>query len=241
MSLAKTALTLNAALILGVLLFAPVHAQETIRRADAAELPLPPDIDPVSRYRLPLPTEADMRNDAERKIFEDETKGGLPPLRLTSPLLAKPLGEAHAYLKFHSQFTGRQIEIAVLQVSRSLNDQFEWTQWEEHGQAPPGGKPLTERSTVDIIKYCKPLDGLDPETALIIQYGRELLGPHHQVSSPTFAKALALWGKRGVVDMTDLMALYVATATELDAYDTHLYPGQKPLLPALADTPLCPQ
>ncbi len=241
MSLAKTALTLNAALILGALLFAPVHAEEKIRRADAAELPLPPDIDPVSRYRLPLPTEADMRNDAERKIFEEETKGGLPPLRLTSPLLAKPLGAAHNYLKFHSQFDGRQVEIAVLQVSRSLNDQFEWTQWEEHGQAPPGGKPLTERSTVDIIKYCKPLDGLDPQTAMIIQYGRELLGPNHQVSSPTFAKALALWGKRGVVDMTDLMALYVATATELDAYDTHLYPGQKPLLPALSETPLCPQ
>jgi hypothetical protein len=61
------------------------------------------------------------------------------------------------------------------------------------------------------------------------------------VTSPTFAKALKLFGKRGVVDLTNLMALYVATATELDAYDSHLDAGQKPLLPPLSQTPLCPQ
>jgi hypothetical protein len=237
----KTALALNLALVMGVLLCAPAHAQQNIRRADAADTVLPPDVDPITRYRLPLPTEADMRSDEERKILEDGLKGPQPPLRLASPLLAKPLGQAHGYLKFHSQFSGRQVEIAVLQVSRSLNDQFEWTQWEEHGRADRGGTPLAEHSTVDIIKYCKPLDGLDPETATIIQYGRELLGPSHMVTSPTFAKALSLFGKRGVVDLTNLMALYVATATELDAYDSHLDAGQKPLLPPLSETPLCPQ
>lgn len=239
MNVQKTALTLSVAFVLGALCCGPLHAEEKMRRADAAEKTLPADIDPVSRYRLPLPTIADMRNDEERKIFEDETKGSQPPLRLTSPLLAKPLGEAHEYLKFHSQFNAREVEIAVLQVSRSLNDQFEWTQWAEHGRQTRGGKPSVEPATIKIIEYCKPLTGLDPNAATIIQYGRELFGPDHKVTSKTFAQALNLFGKRGVVDLTDLMALYVATATELDAYDTHLDPDQKPLLPPLAKTPLC--
>ncbi len=239
MNVQKTALALSFALAVGVVFCGPVHAEEKMRRADAAEKTLPADIDPVSRYRLPLPTIADMRNDEERKIFEDETKGSQAPLRLTSPLLAKPLGEAHEYLKFHSQFNAREVEIAVLQVSRSLNDQFEWTQWAEHGRQTRGGKPSVEASTINVIEYCKPLKGLDPTAATIIQYGRELFGPDHKVTSKTFAQALKLFGKRGVVDLTDLMALYVATATELDAYDTHLDADQKPLLPPLSKTPLC--
>ena len=232
---------ITLALTLGALACGPVHAKERMRRADSADKVLPADIDPGSRYRLPLPTAADMRNDDERKIFEESTKGAQAPLRLTSPLLAKPLGEAHEYLKFHSQFNAREVEIAVLQTSRSLNDQFEWTQWEEHGRATRGGKPAVEHSTIEIIKYCKPLTGLDPTAATIIQYGRELFSRDHKVTSKTFAQALKLFGKRGVVDLTDLMALYVATATELDAYDTHLDADQKPLLPPLSKTPLCPQ
>ena len=109
MTVQKTALTLSFALAMGALACGAVHAKDKMRRADAAEKTLPADIDPGSRYRLPLPTIADMRNDEERKIFEDETKGSQAPLRLTSPLLAKPLGEAHEYLKLHSQFNAREV------------------------------------------------------------------------------------------------------------------------------------
>ncbi len=234
---------ITLALALGALACASVQAKvkTIIRRADAAEKVLPPDIDPVTRYRLPMPTRADMLTDEERKIYDEETKGGAPPLRLTSPLLAKPLGQAHEYLKFHTQFNAREVEIAVLQASRSINDQFEWTQWEEHGRATRGHKPEVEQSTIDIIKYCKPIVGVDLRGSTIIQYGRELMGPQHMVTSKTFAQAIKVFGKRGVVDLTNLIALYNATAIELDAYDSHLDADQKPLLPPLSKTPLCPQ
>jgi len=48
-------------------------------------------------------------------------------------------------------------------------------------------------------------------------------------------------GKRGVVDLTNMMAQYVATSIEVNAYDTHLDVGQTPLLPPMSATPLCPR
>jgi 4-carboxymuconolactone decarboxylase len=224
--------------VLGLLLCTSAQAQETMRRADAAETQLPKDIDPITRYRLPMPTRADMTTDEERRIFDEMTKDGLPPLRLFSPKLAKPLGDAHHYLKFDTGMDGRLIEIAVLVTSRELNDQFEWTQWEGHGRVP-GHPSAVEPAVIDIIKYCKPVVGLGPKETLIINFGRELLGPQKKVSSETFAEALRLFGRRGTVDLVDLIALYVATATELDAYDAHLAVGQKPLLPPLESTPDC--
>ena len=103
-----------------------------------------------------------------------------------------------------------------------------------------------EPQIINLIKYCKPISvgmvpGLGEKEVTIIKYGRELFGPNKKVSSPTFAQALKLFGKRGVVDLTNMMALYVATSIEINAYDTHLDVGQKPLLPPMSATPLCPR
>ena len=56
----------------------------------------------------------------------------------------------------------------------------------------------------------------------------------------TFAHALRLFGPRGVVDLTELMALYTQTAAELNAFDMQLQPGQKPLLPPRPYSAKCP-
>jgi hypothetical protein len=43
-----------------------------------------------------------------------------------------------------------------------------------------------------------------------------------------------LFGRRGTVDLEELMGLYAATANELVAFDQQLHAGQKPMLPANA-------
>jgi hypothetical protein len=52
-----------------------------------------------------------------------------------------------------------------------------------------------------------------------------------KVSSAAFADVLRLFGKRGTVDLVELMALYQATGDELVAFDMQLNKGQKPSLP----------
>ncbi|MGA2563164.1 MAG: hypothetical protein ABSF96_06355, partial [Steroidobacteraceae bacterium] len=61
--------------------------------------------------------------------------------------------------------------------------------------------------------------------------GREIFGTR-QVSTATFAEVLRLFGRRGTVDLVELMALYAATGAELVAFDQQLHAGQPALLPA---------
>jgi len=236
MKLPKIAGLILLGIFLGSMSFGCLRAQ-TPPPAVPGEAPLPPDVDPVSRNRLPLPKRADMANDAERRIFDEESTRAASA-RLYSPEVAKPLNEAHAYEKFNAALGSRLVQIAVLVTARELDNQFEWTQWEEHGLLS-GQKSLVEPGIVDTIKYCKPVVGLPPKETAIINFGRELFGPRKKVSSQTFAEALRLFGPRTTVDLVELMVLYQATGTELNAFDGQLRPGQKPLLPPRSSIPAC--
>jgi 4-carboxymuconolactone decarboxylase len=172
-------------------------------------------------------------DDYGKKIFDEQTGPRLSwtkqvPLRLYSPRLAKPMSDAHQYLKFQTGLGDRLTEIAVLVTSREMDNQFEWTQWETHARMDGAGH--IEQSTIDVIKYNKPVAGLGEKETVVINFGRELVG-QRRVSSETFAHALRLFGPRGMVDLTNLMGLYCATGLELIAFDQQLLPGQKPLLP----------
>jgi 4-carboxymuconolactone decarboxylase len=149
-----------------------------------------------------------------------------------SPGLARGLTDAHHYLKYETTLGERLTTIAVLTTSHELTNQFEWTQWEEHARVPKDPR-YVEPKVIDAIKYCGPVTGLDPKDAAIITLGREMFGAR-KVSSATFANVLQLFGRRGTVDLEELMGLYAATASELVVFDQQLHPGQKPLLPANA-------
>ena len=207
----------------------------------AAPAALPADIDPASGNRLPLPDREQM-DEADAKIFDEvmrSQQAGLssrekqrPQVRLYSPQLAKALDEAHHYLKYGTGFSDRTTTVAVLTTARELTNQYEWTQWEEHARTP-GDSRYVEPEVIDAIKYCRPLSGLSEKDAAVISLGRETFG-RRQVSSATFAQVLRLFGRRGTVDLVELMALYAATGAELVAFDAHLHAGQPGLLPPQA-------
>ena len=178
-----------------------------------------------------------MTSDEDRRMFDELTQSRRPVLWLYNPPLAKAMEEAHQVVRFQTGLDQRLTTIAVLTTARALNSQVEWTEWE--GQARPGKPSAVEPAIIDMIKYCKPVVGLGPKETLIINYGRELIGPNRQVSSATFAEAVRLFGRRGTVELTDLMAMYQATVTELKAYDAHLHAGQKGLLPPPEAAPDC--
>jgi len=83
---------------------------------------------------------------------------------------------------------------------------------------------------IDLVKYRKPLAGIDEKQATIIELGREAVGKH-KVSSETFARALKLFGERNLVNIVCLMGDYVSTAVLLNTFDQHVKPSDKPLLP----------
>jgi len=213
------------------------HVRNPARFTAAAANPLPKDIYPDSRNRLPLPNRDDM--DEEGKVIFDkltrksELPVGIeePEVRVWDPRLAKPLGETGHYLKYETGLPNRLLEIAVLVTARELDCQYEWTQWETHGRDPNDPRHI-EPAIIDIIKYEKPVVGLGEKESAIINFGRETFGKR-KVSSGTFAEVLRLFGRKGTVDVLWLMANYSAAAAELTAFDNQLRSDQKPLLPAL--------
>jgi 4-carboxymuconolactone decarboxylase len=233
MDISKSAGVIFLAAVVVLALGGRMHAGSAVSSADSATASLPKDVYPETGNRLPPPKREDM-DDYGKKVFDELTGPRISwtkqvPLRLYSPRLAKPMSDAHYYLKFQSGLGDRLTEIAVLVTAREMDNQFEWTQWEIHGRmAGPGH---VEPGIIDIIKYNKPVTGLGEKETVIIEFGRELLG-QKKVSSETFAHALRLFGPRGMVDLTNLMALYWATGLELTAFDQQLLPGQKPMLPA---------
>jgi 4-carboxymuconolactone decarboxylase len=229
MGMVKSLGAICLAAIFGLSFSAASHAQTQASVADTVEAPLPKDVHPDSRNRLPVPTRDDVDDDG-KKVFDQMTVKSQHPLpRLFDPLLAQPMSESAYYLKFQTGLPSRLLEIAVLVTARELDCQFEWTQWEQDARNPDDPRHI-EQSTVDMIKYNKPIVGLGEKETAIISLGREMLG-QKKVSSATFADLQRLFGPRLTVDLVELMAGYEACRTEMTAFGQQLMPGQKPLLP----------
>ena len=193
----------------------------------------PSDIYPESGSRLPLVQREDLDEQGQRHYDsyvnpESRALAGLRGpggVRLHSPRVAEPMSAANRYLRYEAGMEPRLRELAILVTAREMDNQFEWTAHE-----PAGLKEGLEQEIIDIVKYRRPIAGLGEKEALIIRFGRELF-QEKKVRSETFARAVEMFGRQGVVNLASLMGNYSATAALLNAVDQQLRPGQTPLLP----------
>jgi len=144
---------------------------------------------------------------------------------LHSPKLAGFVRSANQYLRFETALDRRLTELAILVTARELHNQFEWTAHE-----PAALKEGLEPKIIDVVKRGRPIAGLGKKEALIVGFGRELFRTR-KVRSGTFARAVELFGRRGVLELAALMGNYAGTALILAAVDQQLHPEQTPLLP----------
>ncbi len=193
----------------------------------------PPDVHEESGFRVPLPKREELDDDG-KEIFDhfmDPDGGtyvgikGPGGIRLHSPKLSKLTQEVNYYLRHESGISKRVRELAILATARELNHQFEWVAPE-----PAALKVGISQEIVDIIKYRKPVDKLDETDAVVIEFGRQLMGAR-RVEPETFAAAQRLFGTRMLVDIVSVIGSYAATGALLTAFDIQLHPGKEPLLP----------
>ena len=199
--------------------------------AQAPARTLPPDVDPESFNRLPRVRREDL-DDAGKKAYDavagDGRLLGLEGpigIRMHSPPVSEYMTMGNQYLRFGAGIEPRLMELAILVVAREMDSQFEWTAHE-----PPALRAGLEQRIIDTVKFRLPVVGLPDKEAAIVQLGREALG-RRRVEPETFARALKLFGRQGVVNIVSLMSHYAATAMLLTTFDQQLRPGQQPLLP----------
>jgi 4-carboxymuconolactone decarboxylase len=193
----------------------------------------PEDIDPQSQCRLPLPRRDELDPEGQR-IYDslaDPQGASLRGLRgpgglhLHSPALARYTRPLNHYLRHEAGLGGRLRELAILVTARELDSQFEWAAHEAEALREGLSSEL-----IDTIKHRRDTGGLDETDAVVIELGREIFTAR-QVGSATFARALAQFGRRQLVDLVALMGNYAATAALLTAFDMQLDPDRPPPLP----------
>jgi 4-carboxymuconolactone decarboxylase len=193
----------------------------------------PQDIDPQSGCRLPLPRrdELDAAGQAVYDRLVDPGGGSLRGLRgpggihLHSPALSRHSRALNQYLRSEADLSGRVRELAILTTARALDSQFEWAAHE-----PEALRQGLSPELIDVIRFRRDTAGLDPADAIVIELGREIF-TERKVAPATFARALAQFGRRNLVDLVALMGNYAATAALLTAFDMQLDPDQAPGLP----------
>lgn len=195
----------------------------------------PPDIDPQSGCRLPLPKREGLSPEAQA-TFDRLTStssqnlrglrgpGGIQLHSLDLSRVSRPLNH---YLRFESGLGGRMRELAILVTAREHDSQFEWAAHEVEAQREGVAPEL-----IDIIRHRRSLDGVAEADAAVVELGRQMFGAR-RVSSETFARCLSQFGRRKLVDLVALMGNYAATAALLTAFDMQLDPGVEPGLPDL--------
>ncbi len=188
---------------------------------------LPPDIDPASRCRLPLPKREDFDEEGQ-KVFDyvadpkgQTIRGLLGPggISLHSPKLSKITRPVGKFLRFESGIPPRIRETAILITARECDSRFEWAAHE-----PEGLKCGVPQEVIDVIKHRKPTTGLEETDEIIITLGRETFGKR-KVSPETFARALKIFGRVGLINLVALMGNYASTAAMLCVMDMQLDDG----------------
>jgi 4-carboxymuconolactone decarboxylase len=197
------------------------------------ELKFPADVYEESGFRVRLPKRDELDDDG-KEIFDhfmDPGGGtyvgirGPGGIRLHSPKLSQLTQEVNYYLRHESGITKRVRELVILATARELNHQFEWVAHE-----PAALKVGITQELIDIIKYRKSVTGLDETDAVVIEFGRQLIGAR-KVEPETFAAAQRIFGTKMLVDIVSVIGSYAATGALLTAFDIQLHPGKEPLLP----------
>jgi 4-carboxymuconolactone decarboxylase len=195
-----------------------------------AQSKLPADLDPQSRARLPYLKKSDM--DAKgQKILDtfsskDDTLRGPLAFAAYNPAVAQALLDLHNAAVPGGTLDPHMRELAILVACRETNYNLEWNAHEASGL-----KAGIDAKVIDIVRYNRPLDGLNEKDASVIRFGRQMFHDR-KVDSATFAKAVELWGRRGTMDMVAVMNTYAVSGYFAIAVDERS-PEGRPELPAV--------
>jgi len=169
------------------------------------------DLDPQSRARLPYLKKSDM--DAKgQKIFDTLPGAGKDDI-LRGPLAFAAYNSAVAQALFdlhNAAVPGGTLdphtrELAILVACRETNYNLEW-----NAHAAIGLKAGIDAKLIDVVRYNRPLAGLNEKDATVIRFGRQMLHDK-KVDSVTFGKAVEFWGRRGAMDMVAVMSTYAVS------------------------------
>ncbi len=182
---------------------------------------------PGQEPRFPQLT-MDQLTPAQRPVGERIMKvssvgiGGPYNPMIRSPEMAQRMYDLLEYLRWHTSVPTRLNEFAILIQGRLWRSQVEW--YAHYPLAIKAG--LSEQVAADLKANTRP-QGMKPDEAAVYDFCMEL-STKQAVSDETFARAKAVLGDQGVVDLTTLTGTYVTIAMLLSVAQEGVPPGKEP-------------
>ena len=179
--------------------------------------------------RLPrIPPEK--MTEAQKKVAAEIAAGPRGQVRgpfvalLRSPELLSPLQKVGEYLRYQCRLERRVMEFATLIAARHWTQQYEWHSHHEHAMKA-GLKP----AIADAIAEGRRPSGMAEDEDIVYDLLTENLH-NKSVSDSTYARAVAQFGERGVVDLVALAGYYSTLAMVMNMARTALPAGKLQLL-----------
>jgi 4-carboxymuconolactone decarboxylase len=144
--------------------------------------------------------------------------GPFVPL-IRSPEMLNRLQRLGQYLRYDSALAPRLSEMAILVVARHWSQQYEW-----HVHHPIALKSGLQPAKAAAIAAGRRPDAMDAEEAALHDLLVEILRTQ-SVSDPTWARAIATFEERGVIDLLGLAGYYSTLGMVMNAARTPLPPG----------------
>jgi hypothetical protein len=194
----------------------------TLVRSSAQEGALPRDVSPDSRNRLPL-IKPESVNERAKRTYDNAVANfaGAEARGAAIRLHASPVTN----LQMESPVGLALLQLAILTTGREHDQPYEWSLHEMQALAVG-----LDAAVIDVVRRDQPLAKLGDKEAVIIRVGREIFRTH-KLASDTYARALSVLGKTGLVDVAALMADYARTCATLTAFNQQMPPGFKQFLP----------
>ena len=133
---------------------------------------------------------------------------------LRSPELLERMQGVGEYIRFHNAIAQRLVELAILVTARHADNAFEWILHQ-----PLAAKAGVSRESIAAINAGERPAGMPADEAVVFDFVRELLETSF-VSDSTYARAVALFGEPGVVDLTGTVGYFVAVCYVMNVAGT---------------------
>jgi 4-carboxymuconolactone decarboxylase len=162
-----------------------------------------------------VPSDTDAFSEETRAAVRHivETRGGsVPPPSGYLTYAGKAgalLSDLVEHLRYHTSLSEAETELAICVSARGSNADYIW-----NAHVRLGLSVGTPEEAIDAVDKHAPLDGLTPDEALIIRFGRELL-ESPAVSDETFDAVRNRYGEKGLMELVAVMSVYTMNANVL--------------------------
>ncbi len=142
---------------------------------------------------------------------------------LNSPEIAGRAAHLGSYIRFESVLNADIRELAIITAAREFDCDYEWS-----AHVVLARDSGVREQAIQAVANRGPLDTLTDDEALVVRYGREMLGGK-RVSDAAFRKAQERFGVKGVTELTATMGYYAMLACALNAFEVEPAPDAERL------------